>query len=483
MRKGVQDSSKELFVDVMDRLSAQQDPYRPIHGILADACRCFGFGCGFVYESDHTGKFALEERFCNYSNDALKQTVYLQEYLGGELLAQMATRPVVFFPTRTVNNGELDMRLAELFEANSLLIVSVVGTSGNTEAIVGMSDRRGRILLSGEEISVARSILTVVANHIKLRMYQRTIENSRKALESVLDNMGIDVYVNDFNTHEILYVNQSMAAPYGDKESLIGKKCWGSLYDDKDGQCEYCPQKKLIDDEGNPTKVYSWDYERPFDKAWFRVFSAAFQWTDGRLAHVVSSVDISENKRNEAIIRKMADYDTLTNLPNRRKLLLDMDSGIKRMAAKEQSGYVLFLDLDDFKQVNDTMGHRAGDELLVMVAQFLMEHPLTRDKCYRHSGDEFVLLCENTDKSEVDAVIELLLQQFSQPWSLTDGEAVCPASIGAAQFPADGTETEALLHNADMAMYFAKRNGKHNVNFYTPNEVLCDVPEAAAGES
>ena len=107
----------------------------------------------------------------------------------------------------------------------------------------------------------------------------------------------------------MLYANESMAAPYGGIEHFEGKKCWQALYKDKTGECEFCPKKHLIDENGLPTKVYSWDYQRPFDKCWFRVFSAAFARIDGKMAHVITSVDIDHQKTIEEELRIAKEKD------------------------------------------------------------------------------------------------------------------------------------------------------------------------------
>src|SRR5699024_10615050 len=106
-----------------------------------------------------------------------------------------------------------------------------------------------------------------------------------------------------FDSHDMLYANRSMVEPYGGIEHFWGKKCWEALYSDKTGECEFCPKRHLIDENGHPTKVYSWDYQRPFDKCWFRVFSAAFAWIDGQMAHVITSVDIDHQKKIEEELR------------------------------------------------------------------------------------------------------------------------------------------------------------------------------------
>ena len=82
-----------------------------------------------------------------------------------------------------------------------------------------------------------------------------------------MNNMGVDIYVNSFDSHDMLYANRSMVEPYGGIEHFWGKKCWEALYSDKTGECEFCPKRHLIDENGHPTKVYSWDYQRPFDNS------------------------------------------------------------------------------------------------------------------------------------------------------------------------------------------------------------------------
>ncbi len=116
-----------------------------------------------------------------------------------------------------------------------------------------------------------------------------------------------------------------VAGAKNDKLYVMAAHDFVERHTDKVKPCDFCPQPKLVDQHGEPSKIYSWDYQRPFDGAWFRVLSGTFRWLDGRLAHVVSSVDITENKNNEALIARLANYDPLTNLPNRRKLMADCE--------------------------------------------------------------------------------------------------------------------------------------------------------------
>ncbi|MFQ9524141.1 MAG: hypothetical protein ACLR2G_12570 [Phascolarctobacterium faecium] len=107
-----------------------------------------------------------------------------------------------------------------------------------------------------------------------------------------MDNTGIDIYVETISIPMIFYMPIVLWRPRTAVFRSFGAQVLEVLFPGQNGPCAFCPQQKLIDENGEPTKIYSWDYQRPFDGSWFRVFSAAFRWVDGRLAHVVSSADI-----------------------------------------------------------------------------------------------------------------------------------------------------------------------------------------------
>ena len=455
----------EFWVQIMEKLNTSDDIYQPIPEILQEICEFFGFGCGFIYTSDHLGIFSLQENYLLYEYDHLRPQLDIFHELGEEQTLELAQQKAVIFSAEKTQTS-LEKSLGDLFNANSMILIPIHDASGTLISLVGLVDRRGVSREETLDLEGAYAILCALANHVKLQQYQKRVDNTENALRSILDHMGIDIYVNDFETHEILYANESMAEPYGGVDKLMGKKCWDALYENKKEECTFCPQKKLIDEEGHPSKVYSWDYQRPSDSAWFRVFSAAFNWEDGRLAHVVSSVDITENKRNELIIRQMADYDSLTGLPNRRKLLSDLDNIMEKQKKESGEGYLLFFDLDGFKQVNDKLGHRAGDELLERIGGMLQENRLTAGKSYRHGGDEFVVLCHENTLDDLRELLGSIMSSFAHPWQLTDGEVVCKCSIGVAHYPHDGETPSDLLHNADKAMYAAKQAGKGLIRFY-----------------
>ncbi|HEX5056372.1 MAG TPA: CHASE domain-containing protein [Gammaproteobacteria bacterium] len=186
-----------------------------------------------------------------------------------------------------------------------------------------------------------------------------------------------------------------------------------------------------------------------------------------------------ELKKANALMLEMATHDPLTGLCNRALLQEHMDKCIDYASRYKQFMAVLFLDLDGFKQVNDTLGHSVGDGLLKGVAQGLTAICRKSDIIARFGGDEFVMLLVNiTAPADAAIVARKICDHIKNDMVIGNRTITVSASIGIACYPADGTTTESLLQNADAAMYSAKQSGKNVYRFYHPSESPPDPPSA-----
>ncbi|MFT5534144.1 MAG: diguanylate cyclase (GGDEF)-like protein/PAS domain S-box-containing protein [Burkholderiaceae bacterium] len=177
--------------------------------------------------------------------------------------------------------------------------------------------------------------------------------------------------------------------------------------------------------------------------------------------------DISERKTHERELWRMANEDSLTELPNRHWLTSFLPEAIKQARQANRMVAVLFIDLDDFKDVNDTLGHSAGDELLRMAAQRLKSVLRPGDHVARLGGDEFtVILSTVADRPTSAMVAQRIIDTFTTPFELGHGIDTVGISIGISLFPHDGDGAGDLLKNADIAMYCAKTAGKNRCQFY-----------------
>jgi diguanylate cyclase (GGDEF)-like protein len=187
--------------------------------------------------------------------------------------------------------------------------------------------------------------------------------------------------------------------------------------------------------------------------------------------------DISEQKAAENQLRLMANYDALTGLPNRALLLDRIGHGVVHANRHDKNMALFFIDLDKFKQVNDSLGHKAGDELLVIMAKRLSQKLRKEDTVARLGGDEFVIMIEDVDTiASISVLVTEISQLIDLPITLQNQTVSVSSSIGIAMYPGDGSDADQLLRNADIAMYHAKAQGPSSFQFFTQrmNELVKD---------
>lgn len=177
--------------------------------------------------------------------------------------------------------------------------------------------------------------------------------------------------------------------------------------------------------------------------------------------------DITVARENEQRLEHLAFYDPLTNLPNRVLFQDRLQQVISRAARNQEMAAIMFLDLDRFKSINDTLGHKAGDELLIEVGERLSGCVRGSDTVARLGGDEFtVIIPDVTDVHHVSAVAQKIIEVVAMPFTLEGQEVFVTTSIGISIYPMGGKTVEALTKSADIAMYHAKSQGRNNFQFF-----------------
>jgi diguanylate cyclase (GGDEF)-like protein/PAS domain S-box-containing protein len=181
----------------------------------------------------------------------------------------------------------------------------------------------------------------------------------------------------------------------------------------------------------------------------------------GEVRFVVTGEDITEQRINEARMMYSTEHDELTGLLNRKSVITRLEAAIERQREAGGTVVLLFLDLDRFKDTNDTLGHLVGDQILVEAANRLQQNVPSFSHLARFGGDEFVLIVENPGSADdVDLLVERLLLAFSRPVMIDGRPLQSTASIGIAHYPRDAASAEELLRTADLAMYRAKADGR-----------------------
>lgn len=179
----------------------------------------------------------------------------------------------------------------------------------------------------------------------------------------------------------------------------------------------------------------------------------------------ISDSAISESV-SKVLMKKETYLDFLTGLPNRMKFEEDVQKQIEVTLANHKKGFVVMLDLDDFRHINEAFGTEYGDILLKQVAKALNDIPEVENYCYRVDGDEFLLFVKGEYAKQLEEIIQQCLKLFHTSWTLDDKECFCSVSIGITEYPKDSTRPKELLKYADAAVYEAKKKGKNRIQHY-----------------
>jgi diguanylate cyclase (GGDEF)-like protein/PAS domain S-box-containing protein len=310
-----------------------------------------------------------------------------------------------------------------------------------------------------------------------LGTYSDTTESKRADLALRLQSRALDACVNAIlitgpgpgGSNLIEYANPAFRRITGyDPADVIGLDCRLLQRDDRDQDGLVAIRQALI---GNrEVSAVLRNYRKDGALFWNQLLIAPVPDLDGRITHHIGIInDVTELIRYQEQLEYQANYDSLTLLPNRNLLRDRLQQALVAAQRHERGVAVVFIDLDGFKNVNDSLGHSVGDRLLGVVAERLTRCTRTSDTVARHGGDEFVIVLTDTiDEKSLIGWMERARQMISEPVMIDGTELYVGCSMGASVFPQDGNDAETLLKKADVAMYRAKELGRNTFQFYEP---------------
>jgi diguanylate cyclase (GGDEF)-like protein/PAS domain S-box-containing protein len=294
-------------------------------------------------------------------------------------------------------------------------------------------------------------------------------EEERKLASMVFENAGEGMLVTDEN-NRILAVNPAFTEITGYRlEEVTGQN--PSIFSSgrHDGDF-YRDMWRAINETGR-WQGEIWDQRKNGEVyAKLLTINTIRNESGGIHRHVALFSDITERKKSEELIWRQANFDGLTNLPNRQMFYDRLEQETRKQQRTGTPTALLLVDLDHFKEVNDTMGHAVGDHLLVEAARRITRCVRDSDTVSRLGGDEFaIIVAEADDGRGIERIAQELIRSLSQPFQLDEEEAYVSASIGISIYPDDTVELEELFKNADQAMYAAKAAGRNRFSYFTPD--------------
>ncbi len=374
---------------------------------------------------------------------------------GDETVGVLASRPLL-----TVDQRTSLYRVRNLLSESRLRHIGVLRDDGTLADVVSFSD-----ILSGMELMYVQELQHALRERdAALSISQRNLHLAEKVIESSLEGIMI--------TDEqvvIMSVNPAFTRLTGyTAEDVIGKSP-ALLSSGRHDKAFYDAMWQCLRQTGH-WQGEVWNRRKSGEIYPERLTIAAITDRDNRLTHYAALFsDITELKENEERIRHLAYYDALTGLPNRRLLEDRLRVALAHAHRNRRQLALLFIDLDRFKRINDSLGHEVGDQLLVAIAQRLRDGLREDDTVARMGGDEFVAVLSDIDNPEHAALIaRRLIESLKRPVRVDEHELVVTTSIGISIYPDDCDSALALVKNADIAMYRAKDTGRNSFQLYAP---------------
>lgn len=363
-------------------------------------------------------------------------------------------------PLRTVNEHTSLYRVRSILVDSRLRHIGVTRDDGTLLDVVSFSD-----ILAGMELAYIEELQTALRDRdLALNVSQRNLYLAERVIENSLEG----IMITDPDA-VIVSINPAFTRLTGyTAQEVVGRRPTLLSSGRHDGEF-YAALWQRLESEGH-WQGEIWNRRKNGEIYPELLTITAINDADGRLTNYAALFsDISELKENEERIKHLAYYDPLTGMPNRRLFEDRLQVALAHVHRNKGQLAVMFVDLDRFKRINDTLGHEMGDQLLVEVSRRLYDCLREDDTVARMGGDEFVVLLSEVGMPDDAAYIaRRITAALTRPMSLGGRELVVTASVGISIYPEDGRTASTLIKNADTAMYRAKESGRNGYQMYAP---------------
>ena len=417
---------------------------------IREVCQALDVQGGCVVRMSSDGKTV--EAFCEYCED--------ENWTLGQKIQGKQVKKLPFFDGKSYMLSSDSMMPGELetfFIKHHLsaAIFMPIEINGRLELYLCFYEFEKNRVWDLEDVKFINDVKRILHGIVERRIAESSLSGSYASLEAILENVGCAIYVVDYENREVLYTNETF-------KQLIAKDM------DKRALDEY-----FFDKETPAHEFPSQEVELKKNKLWLDMSQIELTWIDGRKVSLGTIYDITDKKVYQQKIERQISNDHLTGLYNRMRCEQDLDRYIKDAEDNGNEGAFLLIDMDDFQNINDGLGHHYGDMLLKSIAHNLVRVTGIENNCYRISGDEFAVIVHGDTYKELSRICKDLREIFNRPWFLKNEDYYCTMSMGVVCFPTDGNNIDDLNRKVNIALSTAKKKGKNCVEFY--NEKVEDT--------
>ena len=349
-------------------------------------------------------------------------------------------------------------------------VVAGKASNFNCNILDGTGNQR-RINVSLIPIFVEKNVsgvYSIVKDISEFDRAQKNLIEAESKYRTLVENSLVGVYI--LQEEKIVYINPYLCEMLGYSCGELMKMQLSEYIFPEDLAYMRTNIRRRLNVESHATYVYR-AIKKDKKLITFQVYGSKILY-NGKDAVIGIVIDVTEREKNERMIKYLAYHDQLTNLPNRNRFYEKLYELIDSSKIQNNTFALLFIDLDQFKAVNDSMGHVVGDQLLGRIADIMKDCISGDEMISRHGGDEFAILLPNSNEERAITTAKNILGVLSEPIVIAQYELVITPSIGIVVFPKHGDNANTLLKNADMAMYYAKSKGDLNYKLFTKELML-----------
>lgn len=432
----------ETMTAIVKMLESEDTFEQVVNHILKVTCNYLGISAGAFLRENKDGltvdvicRYTAQEAETGFSQGILKEEL---PFFNGK-------------PYMISSNSMMPEEFQRLFEREGLQAAMFlpVEAGGHAGMYLCLWETAEKHIWEGTEIKFVSDVKRIIQSILHKRVAKNSLASSYASLEAILENIGCAVYVVDPEENTTLYANQRFKKAF--QKGLV--KMQLELEQEKTGEKETCFRE-----------IYQKEENR-----WFDLHSTRIDWVDGREVLLCTIYDITDKKLYQQKIERQANNDFLTGLYNRMRCEQDLQRYIDQTKEFNGEGALFYIDLDDFKHINDGLGHQYGDVLLKEISNSLKKIPGVENNCYRMGGDEFIIILSYLHISMLYQILDEIKALFTKPWMLKGADYYCTMSMGVVRFPTNGDTVEELIKKADIALYVAKCQGKNRIEFYEEN--------------
>ncbi|MGZ9033306.1 MAG: GGDEF/EAL domain-containing response regulator, partial [Rhodospirillales bacterium] len=310
-------------------------------------------------------------------------------------------------------------------------------------------------------------VVTVSLDITERKEQEQAVIESEQRFRSLVEGSVLGILIERDDTP--LFANETLARlfGYGTVDDILALSTVGVLLSPSEHERYRQIRRNVLAGESHGELSEFAAHKQSGEAIWLQAQAQRVSWK-GETAIQLTIVDVTLRKAYEMQLERQAKFDAITGLPNRVLMMDRLQTAIISAERHGHKGAVLFIDLDHFKRINDTLGHACGDEVLKRAAERLTGCVRGEDTVARIGGDEFTVVLPNiSSAAHAEPVVQKILQVFSQPFTVLEHDVFVSASIGVTVFPDDGADPELLVKNADVAMYRSKERGRSTFEFFT----------------